>query len=98
MKKVLRASMNRLGLGHIAKRLLDDKKKTQDVTPPLHITPCGFHANEDGDSDSVPRPRAASPKQGARLAAATKGAKRPVRKPAAKKAAAFQKFFKKRGK
>jgi len=35
---------------------------------------------------------------GSRLAAATKGAKRPVRKPAAKKAAAFQKFFKKRGK
>lgn len=64
MKKALRASMNRLGLGGIAKRLLDDKRKTEDVTPPPpHITPCGM---------KIPI------QPGQRLTAATKGAKRPV--------------------
>ncbi len=92
MKKALRASMKRLGLDGIAKRLLDDKQVTEDVTPPPHIAPCGMQ---------VP---------GQRLAAATKGAKRPVNpkrkaKPAAKpeskgkpasKPKPFEKFFKKR--
>ncbi|MBI2517197.1 MAG: YgiQ family radical SAM protein [Opitutae bacterium] len=44
MKAALRASMQRLGLGDLAQRLLDEKKKTIDVTPPPHITPCGLHA------------------------------------------------------
>jgi uncharacterized radical SAM protein YgiQ len=42
MKAALRKSMQRLGLGEIATRLLDEKKKTVDVTPPPHITPCGM--------------------------------------------------------
>ena len=41
MKASLRNSLQRLGLGNIAKRLLDDKTPTQDVTPPPHVTPCG---------------------------------------------------------
>jgi uncharacterized radical SAM protein YgiQ len=44
MKAVLRKSMQRLGLGEMARRLLDEKKSTQDVTPPPHITPCGMQA------------------------------------------------------
>lgn len=44
MKAALRASMQRLGLGDLAARLLDGRKKTVDVTPPPHITPCGHHA------------------------------------------------------
>lgn len=43
MKAALRKSMQRLGLGDIATRLLDEKKKTVDVTPPPHITPCGMN-------------------------------------------------------
>jgi radical SAM superfamily enzyme YgiQ (UPF0313 family) len=58
MKAALRSSMRRLGLGDMAARLLDEKKKTRDVTPSPHILPCG------------------QPKPGARLAAATRGAKR----------------------
>jgi len=42
MKAALRKSMHRLGLDAIAARLLDEKKKTKDVTPPPHITPCGM--------------------------------------------------------
>ncbi|WP_438482339.1 YgiQ family radical SAM protein [Oleiharenicola lentus] len=42
MKNALRSSMQRLGLGEMAKRLLDGKQKTVDVTPPPHITPCGM--------------------------------------------------------
>lgn len=42
MKQALRASMQRLGLGEMARRLLDEKKRTVDVTPPPHITPCGM--------------------------------------------------------
>jgi hypothetical protein len=42
MKKALRASMLKLGLGSMAKRLLDEPQKTEDVTPPPHITPCGM--------------------------------------------------------
>jgi len=45
MKSILRKSMRRLGLGDIAARLLDGKKKTVDVTPPPHITPCGMNAS-----------------------------------------------------
>jgi uncharacterized radical SAM protein YgiQ len=41
MKAALRKSMQRLGLGEMAARLLDGKKRTVDVTPPPHITPCG---------------------------------------------------------
>jgi hypothetical protein len=41
MKAALRKSMNRLGLGKIAARLLDQEKRTEDVTPPPHITPSG---------------------------------------------------------
>ena len=48
MKAALRASMQRLGLGDMAARLLDGKKKTVDVTPPPHITPCGQHAPQPG--------------------------------------------------
>ena len=40
MKAALRASMKRIGLTDLAHRLLDEKKQTQDVTPPPHITPC----------------------------------------------------------
>lgn len=60
MKAALRASMHRIGLDDLAHRLLDEKRKTRDVTPPPHITPCGMN---------VP---------GARLAAATQGAKKPA--------------------
>ncbi|HVU24597.1 MAG TPA: YgiQ family radical SAM protein [Opitutus sp.] len=44
MKAALRKSMQRLGLGEIARKLLDEKKRTVDVTPPPHITPCGMNA------------------------------------------------------
>ncbi len=43
MKSALRKSMQRLGLGEMARRLLDEKKETTDVTPPPHITPCGMN-------------------------------------------------------
>jgi hypothetical protein len=55
--------MQRLGLGEIARRLLDEKKATTDVTPPPHITPCGMHAPAE---------------PGARLEAARRGAKKPM--------------------
>lgn len=42
MRDAIRRSMQRLGLGAIAKRLLDEKRATKDVTPPPHITPCGM--------------------------------------------------------
>lgn len=42
MKSALRKSMQRLGLGDLAARLLDGKQETVDVTPPPHITPCGM--------------------------------------------------------
>ncbi len=42
MKAALRKSMQRLGLGDLASRLLDQKRKTVDVTPPPHIAPCGM--------------------------------------------------------
>jgi hypothetical protein len=54
MRKALRASMKRLGLGGIARRLLDEKRKTEDVTPPLHITPCGFQIPEEIASSKTP--------------------------------------------
>lgn len=63
MKAALRKSMQRLGLGEMARRLLDEKRHTEDVTPPPHITPCGMHAP-------------AQP--GARLEAARLGAKKPM--------------------
>jgi uncharacterized radical SAM protein YgiQ len=52
MKKALRASMQKLGLAGMAKRLLDEPQKTEDVTPPPHITPCGMR---------VPGAKAGSP-------------------------------------
>jgi len=67
MKAVLRKSMQRLGLGEMAARLLDEKKKTVDVTPPPHIAPCGMKMSEV----------AAQP--GARLEAARRGAKKPMK-------------------
>jgi uncharacterized radical SAM protein YgiQ len=57
MKAVLRKSMQRLGLGEMARRLLDEKKHTEDVTPPPHITPCGM---------PVPGARLAAARQGAK--------------------------------
>jgi uncharacterized radical SAM protein YgiQ len=42
MKAALRSSMQRLGLDDLAARLLDEKKKTRDVTPTPHIAPCGM--------------------------------------------------------
>jgi uncharacterized radical SAM protein YgiQ len=69
MKAALRASMRRLGLGDMAARLLDEKKKTRDVTPPPHIVPSIASAKEGAPCG------AAVP--GQRLAAATKGARRP---------------------
>lgn len=44
MKAALRKSMQRLGLGEMARKLLDEKKRTVDVTPPPHVTPCGMGA------------------------------------------------------
>jgi len=41
MKAALRKSLQRIGLGDMAARLLDGRKQTTDVTPPPHITPCG---------------------------------------------------------
>lgn len=73
MKKALRSSMHRLGLDRLAKRLLDDKKATEDVTPPPHIAPCGMEV-----PSSAKAMAGQGPQPGARLAAATKGAKRPV--------------------
>jgi hypothetical protein len=64
MKAALRASMQRLGLDAIAHRLLDEKRRTRDVTPSPHIAPCGA--------------KLADLNPGARLAAATKGAKKPM--------------------
>ena len=42
MKAAIRKSMQRLGLGEMATRLLDEMRKTVDVTPPPHIAPCGM--------------------------------------------------------
>lgn len=42
MRQVLRGTLQRLGLKDIARRLLDKKKATRDVTPPPHIGPCGM--------------------------------------------------------
>lgn len=64
MKAALRATMHRLGLDETARRLLDEKKSTRNVTPSPHITPCGMNA--------------ANMQPGARLAAATKGVKKPI--------------------
>ena len=44
MRTALRATLNKLGLKHITTRLLDERQKTTDVTPPPHITPCGKQA------------------------------------------------------
>lgn len=63
MKAALRKSMQRIGLGELATKLLDEKKRTTDVTPSPHIAPCGMHAP-------------AQP--GARLEAARRGAKKPM--------------------
>jgi len=62
MKKTLRASMHRLGLDGLAKRLLDDKKVTQDVTPPPHITPCGMKVPAAAKGADKPVNRPAAPK------------------------------------
>ena len=67
MKAVLRKSMQRLGLGEMAARLLDEKKKTVDVTPPPHIAPCGMNVAD------------VAARSGARLEAARRGAKKPMK-------------------
>ena len=59
MKKALRASMLKLGLGPMAKRLLDEPQKTEDVTPPPHITPCGMRG-PGGKADPQPAKRKAA--------------------------------------
>ncbi|HYD82435.1 MAG TPA: DUF3362 domain-containing protein, partial [Opitutus sp.] len=69
MKAALRKSMQRLGLGEMARRLIDEKKTTVDVTPPPHITPCGMNAADVAN---------ASARSGARLEAARRGAKKPM--------------------
>ena len=103
MKKALRASMTRLGLSGIAKRLLDDKKVTEDVTPPPHIAPCGMKLPTSGNlAAGQPGQRFASAK-GTKPQAGIK-AKPAKADPRAKKAESekpapkpFEKFFKKRG-
>jgi len=96
MKKALRASMVKLGLSGMARRLLDEPQKTVDVTPPPHITPCGM---------KVPASAKAAPEhRGVRHGAPLKGAKRtngPKQAAAnddapAKRRSAFEKFFRKR--
>ena len=95
--------MSRLGLGNIAKRLLDDKKVTEDVTPPPHIAPCGMKLPTSGNlSAGQPGQRFASGK-GTKPQAGIK-AKPAKADPRAKKAESekpapkpFEKFFKKRG-
>jgi hypothetical protein len=85
MKAALRASMQRLGLGDMARRLLDGKKTTRDVTPPPHITPCGMNAADmqPGTRSSFAKAsavaKAMADKTEDRLAAATKGAPHPSR-------------------
>ena len=41
MRNFLRGTLHKLGLKSMATRLLDEPQKTQDVTPPPHIAPCG---------------------------------------------------------
>ena len=65
MKSALRKSMHRLGLGAIARRLLDEKKVTEDVTPPPHITPCGMKVPAGGKMmDGGPRGAGQRPQGG----------------------------------
>src|SRR6185295_1585841 len=52
MRQLLRGTLNKLGLKSIATRLLDEPQKTTDVTPPPHITPCGFNQNKDAEPQS----------------------------------------------
>jgi uncharacterized radical SAM protein YgiQ len=99
MRTALRKSLKRLGLGNIAARLLDGRKKTEDVTPPPHITPCGM---------SVPGQRLAAATKGAKQPQTEK--QKPARKKARKAVprgasakgktkpppSPFEKFFKKR--
>ncbi len=47
MRSVLRQTLGKLGLKHIATRLLDERQVTTDVTPPPHITPCGKQPRQD---------------------------------------------------
>jgi uncharacterized radical SAM protein YgiQ len=54
MKARLRRSMQRLGLGALAKRLLDEPRRTQDVTPPPHIAPCGMQVPASAPEASSP--------------------------------------------
>ena len=73
MRATLRKSMTRLGLGGIARRLLDEKRQTEDVTPPPHIAPCGMQVPANVAMSKTP---VISP-HGQRLAAATKRKKQP---------------------
>ena len=47
MRQALRSTLNKLGLKHIATRLLDERQKTTDVTPPPHITPVGKDSRKE---------------------------------------------------
>ena len=73
MRATIRKSMTRLGLGGIARRLLDEKRKTEDVTPPPHIAPCGMQVPANLAMSKTP---VISP-PGQRLAAATKKRNQP---------------------
>ncbi len=104
MKARLRKSMHRLGLSGLAKRLLDEKRPTEDVTPPPHIAPCGAKvpAHIARSSEPVFTPdfsgsAQSRPAEGARLAAARKGAKKPMQvKPKKPGSQPFEKFIKKK--
>ena len=47
MRQALRSTLNKLGLKHVATRLLDERQKTTDVTPPPHITPVGKDSRKE---------------------------------------------------
>jgi uncharacterized radical SAM protein YgiQ len=57
MKAALRKTMQRLGLNDMAARLLDEKKRTRDVTPSPHIAPCGMSVPGARLAAATARPR-----------------------------------------
>lgn len=96
MRNALRASMQKLGLSGMARRLLDEPQKTEDVTPPPHITPCGMKV--PSFNKASPKPcggRHSSPPKAAKGANALKRAPANDDKPEKPKSA-FEKFFRKR--
>lgn len=82
MREGLRKSLNRLGLKHLAGRLLDGRRvETVDVTPPPHIAPCG-----------MPGRRLAAA-MGQEEAPVPERSPSPLDRPRGKPAGRFQKFF-----